>query len=99
MIKKFDDNDLQEIKDVVRIGMVSSVNPDEMKARVQSPDINIVTGDLKILNRMPHIAIEIKDLPNQVTLTAEPWIPNVGDWVLCIFLPGGDGDGFIIGGI
>ena len=28
-----------------------------------------------------------------------PWIPYIGQWVLCIFKPDGEGDGFIIGGI
>ena len=26
-----------------------------------------------------------------------PWVPSVNDMVLCIMLPDGDGDGFIIG--
>lgn len=25
------------------------------------------------------------------------WVPNVGDMVVCIYVPGGDGDGFILG--
>lgn len=28
-----------------------------------------------------------------------PWVPAAGDFVLCIYLPNGDGDGFVIGGI
>ncbi|MEA5041382.1 MAG: hypothetical protein VB053_02460 [Oscillibacter ruminantium] len=28
-----------------------------------------------------------------------PWLPSPGDFVLCIYLPNGDGDGFVIGGI
>lgn len=27
------------------------------------------------------------------------WLPPVGAYVLCVFLPGGDGDGFVIGGV
>lgn len=32
-------------------------------------------------------------------LIIKPWLPEVGDFVLCIFIPNGDGDGFVIGGI
>lgn len=28
-----------------------------------------------------------------------PWLPSPGDYVLCIYLPTEDGDGFVIGGI
>lgn len=28
-----------------------------------------------------------------------PWLPSAGDFVLCIYLPNSDGDGFVIGGI
>lgn len=32
-------------------------------------------------------------------LKNSPFIPAAGDFVLCIYLPNGDGDGFVIGGI
>ncbi len=79
---KFNDTDIQELKDIVRIGIVSNVNASKMTARVQIQDQGIVTGDLKIVQN-----------------NVEPWIPKVGQWVLCIFKPDGEGDGFIIGGI
>lgn len=28
-----------------------------------------------------------------------PWLPSPGDFVLCIYIPTDDGDGFVIGGI
>lgn len=27
------------------------------------------------------------------------WVPKVGNMVLCVFIPDGDGDGFILGGV
>ncbi len=60
MINKFDDNDIQKLKDVVRIGVVSSVNPGSRTARVKMQDTGTVTGDLKILSNQPEI--EIKEL-------------------------------------
>lgn len=32
-------------------------------------------------------------------LKIKPWLPSVGDYVLCLLLPKGEGDGFVIGGI
>ena len=32
-------------------------------------------------------------------LIIKPWLPSPGDFVLCIYLPNGDGDGFVLGGI
>ncbi len=31
--------------------------------------------------------------------TIYPWLPYIGQMVLCIYLPNGGGDGFVIGGI
>ena len=28
-----------------------------------------------------------------------PWLPSPGDYVLCLYIPTDDGDGFVIGGI
>lgn len=32
-------------------------------------------------------------------LIIRPWLPSVGQFVLCVFLPNGEGDGFVIGGV
>ena len=82
MISEFDDNDIRELQDIVRIGIVSSVNKERMTARVKIEEQGIVTGDLQI-----------------VQSTYDKWLPEMGQWVLCIFKPEGEGDGFIIGGI
>ena len=135
MLKEHNDNDIQELKDMLRIGVVSSVNMEKMTARVKIPDQNIVTGDLRIVRNTPLIVVTNKDggekwnykaeytgydrklgvgetykkkYPDEIitdyqnkeqTIKIYPWIPSIGQWVLCIFKPGGDGDGFIIGGI
>lgn len=134
-MSQFNDNDIQELKDIVRIGIVSSVNPAKMTARVKIQDQGIVTGDLKIVQNTPLITVENKEAgveweyeaeytgydrklglgetykkkyPDTIVTTHEskeqtikiyPWIPYIGQWVLCIFKPDGEGDGFIIGGI
>lgn len=78
---KFDDNDIQELKDIVKIGIVSSRDTDKRTARVKIQDQGRVTGDLQIVQ------------------TSSEWMPGIGQWVLCLFIPGGEGDGFILGGI
>lgn len=84
-MQQFGDSDIQELKDIVRVGIVSSVNAVSMTARVKIQDQGIVTGDLKVVQNPPE--------------GLEPWKPKVGQWVLCIFKPDGEGDGFILGGI
>lgn len=70
------------LKDIVRIGTVSSVDMSSRTARVVFPDKNdMVSGSLKIVKQ------------------EEIWLPAVGQAVLCLYLPNGESDGFVIGGI
>lgn len=142
---QYGDNDIQELKDMVRVGIVSSVNVEKMTARVKIQDQGIVTADLKIVQNTPLIVVtnkndnvkwsyeaqyvthdrklglgekykkeypdiiktEIGGCPtgthNQCGQEQEfkiyPWIPFIGQWVLCLFKSDGEGDGFILGGI
>lgn len=142
---QYGDNDIQELKDMVRVGVVSSVNIEKMTARVKIQDQGIVTGDLKIVQNTPLIIVTNKNdnvkwsyeaqyvthdrklglgesykkeypdiiktktggcptgTHNQCEHEQEfkiyPWIPFIGQWVLCLFKPNGEGDGFILGGI
>ena len=93
--------DMQELKDIVRIGIVSRVNAGNMTARVKIQEQGIVTGDLKIIQNTPtaEIKIESGTCPAESKVIITPWIPKVGQWVLCVFMPDGEGDGFILGGI
>lgn len=44
-----------------------------------------------------------KDCDNMVSAqlpvlwTAAPWLPEVGETVVCLHIPGGEGDGYVIG--
>ncbi len=159
-VKKFDDEDIQEIKDCIAFGIVSSVDPEKMTARVEIADQGIVSTDLKIIQNTPLITVintdggvpwkhqfnyvqhdgrrvELEDSYREAfpTILQEeyyqkeytgretfekkypdylktwndagqmqeirvfPWIPYIGQYVLCLFIPDGDGDGFIIGGV
>ena len=134
-MKQFDDNDIQEIKDCIAYGVVSSVNAGAMTARVEIADQGIVSGDLRIVQNTPLITVINEDsgvkwnykaeyvqydrklglgetykkqYPDTIetekdgkkqTIKVYPWIPYIGQSVLCLLIPGGDGDGFILGGI
>ena len=75
--------DATELKNMVRLGTVMSVDKDKMTARVKFKDKGGITSSpLHILKR-----------PVYVT----PWVPSVNDMVLCIMMADGDGDGFIVG--
>lgn len=44
-----------------------------------------------------HGIIEYKK--HRQTVTVYPWLPYVGQLVICLYLPNGESDGFVIGGI
>ena len=149
------------LQNLVRIGTVSSVDPDKRTARVIfTGHDNLVSGELKVLQNQPLIVIQktvdgsqwdfsaqyasaprglqlgetyTKAAPDVITLektieynksfsipednpscsltgkidekthkhkvTVYPWLPYVGQLVLCIYLPIFNGDGFILGAI
>lgn len=79
-----------DIRDIFRVGKVSSVNGANCTARVTFPDKDdLVSGDL------PIIVIGSYQ-------TKGYWVPEVGMQVLCCFMPNPSGrgmnDGFILGG-
>lgn len=111
--------DMTELKNIIRIGTVQSVNAERMTARVKFEDKGgITSGDLHIIKRPVHVLPapqsgtagktgEVKqeyDCDGEKTEASHSheafvseWIPNVNTMVLCVMLPDGDGDGFIIG--
>ena len=82
--------------DIVRVGTVTQVGAGEVKA--QFKDAGIQSGWLKVLRFVP-------DYTENETCSAEhrheikPWMPEVGDSVLCLFLTGFNSDGYVIGGL
>jgi Phage P2 baseplate assembly protein gpV len=75
--------DMVELKNIVRKGIVQSVDEGTAKARVKFGDKGgIVSGALHIL-------------VNQKTTTK--WLPEIGSMVLCLMIPDGDGEGYILG--
>lgn len=77
----------------------------------QSP---LVSGELKVIKNPPFIpqrerhrgrkakAAEAVKPPlpaHSHAVKIAPWLPSPGDYVLCLYIPTDDGDGFVIGGI
>lgn len=73
------------LKDLLKVGEVSSVDYDKCTARVVFDDEEgFVSNDLQVLQR--------NTLENQ-----DYWMPDVGEDVVCLFIPNGEEDGFILG--
>ena len=138
------------LKEIVRIGTVSWVDPDKRTARVIFHDKDeLPSGELKVLQNQPLITVEkwvdgakwnydakyasidrklglgesyTKAAPDVITverdidykgplhgvdetkahkhvMTVYPWLPYIGQFVLCLYLPNGESDGFVLGGI
>lgn len=69
----------------IRIGEVSSVDPAKCMARVVFDDEDgYISDDLPIVQR-------------NTQNTKDYWLPAVGEDVICLFLPCGEEDGFILG--
>lgn len=101
--------DITELKNMVRKGKVQSVDQEKMKARVKFEDKGgIVSGELHILIRPRYVVPSEGAKAGSKTATAEGhshaayitnWVPEIGSMVLCIMIPDGDGEGYIIGGV
>lgn len=73
------------IRHLARVGLVVSSDPDAGTVRVQLGDAdNLVSYDLPVLQR-------------QTLRTKDYSIPDVGEQVLCAFLPFGIEQGFVLG--
>ena len=99
--------DIVELKNMLRKGIVQSVDQATMKARVKFGDKGgIVSGALHIL--VTHRVL----VPNKTDKTGDKtkianghkheayiteWLPEVGEMVLCLMIPDGDGEGYILG--
>lgn len=89
MLRQIKDWVIQYVRSVlestVRTAVVSSTDPSRGTVRVRIPDDDdLVSYDLRVLSRKTH---QDKDY----------WMPDVGEHVLCLFLPYGLEQGFVLG--
>lgn len=90
---------MSALMNIVRIGTVSSINNEEQTARVTFQDkANLVSGPLKVLENKPSITVQTAE-GHTHEIIVKPWMPSVGQSVLCLYLPNGESDGFVLGGI
>jgi len=79
-----------------RIGTV--VQREAGRVRVQFPDTEIVSGWLTVLQRGPTVSVGDAE-GHTHPITVSDWTPAVGAAVLCLYLPGFNADGYVIGGV
>lgn len=101
--------DIIELKNLVRKGTVHNVDADRLKARVKFGDKGgIISAELHILANsgtvVPYSGEKKGDRVRETQgheheAYLAPWIPQQGDLVLCLMVPDGDGEGYILGGI
>jgi phage baseplate assembly protein gpV len=73
-------------ENIIRVGTVNSVDSVNRTARVAFHDKPGVDG-------RPLISAPL------AILNYSLWIPEIGQTVLCVYLPQGEGDGIMIGGL
>lgn len=103
------------LQNLVRVGVVTAVNPDSRTARVLFESSDGMCSDwLAVLDSHPHIpdydgepqrtefegpdgegAAEFEK--HKHDLVIKPWLPNVGDKVVTLFLPVENAHGFVLG--
>lgn len=90
------DKEIKELQALVRVGIVSKVNAGDMTARVKYVQQGTMSGDMKLLQNHPDSCTTEYKCP---ACGKCRWVPEPGQYVLCVLIPGGDGDGVILGGI
>ena len=91
------------LRNLVREGIVSSVDAANKKVRVIYPDKdNMVSGWLSVLQ---HSGAGVSVVPdgtpvhNHPNTTVTTWMPKVNDTVIVVYLPVFNADGFVLGAI
>jgi len=83
---------------MVRIGIVSSVDTSERKARVFFPDMNNMVSDWLYVLQRPREVVDVKESEGHThSASVTSWLPKVNERVLVIYLYGWNTDGFILG--
>ena len=90
------DKEIKELQAMVRVGIVSKVDAGKLTARVKYVQQGTMSGDMKLLQNHPDNCTAGYKCPAGGKCG---WMPKPGQYVLCVLIPGGDGDGVIVGGI
>lgn len=108
------DNIDPRVAGMVRIGTVSDVKNDEHKCRVIFKDSGMTSAWLYVVTNQPFIpdydAPQVTEYrgggagmaafeSHNHDLIIKPWMPKVGQTVLCLYMPVFNADGFVLGGV
>lgn len=97
------------LENLVRVGTVYAIDDESRKARVRFEDKALTSAWLYVPKNHPFIHVVDHERENQITETGygpdahthdvivKPWMPNIGDTAVCLFLPVFNGDGYILG--
>ena len=94
---------MAEENSMIRVGIVSDVNPDKLRARVYFPDLNNMVSDwLYVLQRSKapsNVTVEAAEGHTHEASGADQgkWIPEVNDMVVVVYTYGFNTDGYIVG--
>ena len=96
----------------IRVGTVTDIKEAERQVRVHFPDVDIVSGWLKVIKNAPFIPDHDVDQKTEATsggtgeasfashthnLIIKPWLPKIGETVLCVYDSGFNADGYVLG--
>lgn len=84
----------QELSRLVQVGVVTAVSG--RLARVKLPETGETSGWLTVVRSPPAVSVQGE---HSHSAKVEPWTPAVNDWVLVLFRPVENGEGYILGGI
>jgi len=97
------------LNNLVRVGKVYAIDDENRKARVRFEDKDLTSAWLYVPKCHPFIHVVDHGRANQKTevgygpdahthdVVVKPWMPNIGDSALCLFLPAFNADGYILG--
>lgn len=93
------------VSSIVRVGSVTAVDNDKRLAQVLFQDLGLPSGWIPVM--ISHDYVPDYDVPQETEEAAghkhevkiKPWMPEVGDQVLCLYEPVRDGHGFVLGGV
>jgi len=99
---------------MIQVGIVTSVDNENRKARVKFQDTGITSAWLRVLKNPPFIPTyeglqrteyesggsgDSSFANHKHDLVILPWMPKVNETVLVIYLPVENSDGYVIGGV
>jgi hypothetical protein len=104
-----------ELEDIVRVGIVSVVDkPNRCVRVIFNGQEKMVSGWLKVIKSPPFIPAKdvpqrteheaggsgyAEYASHKHDVIVSPWLPDVNDTVLCLYLPVFNGDGYVLGAI